>query len=293
MEDELLQKHRQERKELQSKIQSLKHSIAKGDKKKKKEITEEVARLELELEERQNLELKNFKENVQVNNVSNQLENCVLSGNTNQVNGDISIKAGKSSKAMKRREKKANKQRERDELIAQQELDNLTSDRNLEAKALKEILGKRSLAIQEIPSDGNCLYVAVEHQLSKQNITTSMQSLRCQVSEYMLSHEDDFLPFLSHPESGEPFSQEQYKVYCKDIATKPVWGGHLELQALSCVLKQPIEVIQADGPIVKLGEQFLDQPIILSYHKHVYGLGEHYNSVIPESLVEEDEWIES
>lgn len=39
------------------KIQFLKKSVTKGDKKKKKEVTEEIIRLELELEKLQNEEL--------------------------------------------------------------------------------------------------------------------------------------------------------------------------------------------------------------------------------------------
>jgi OTU domain-containing protein 6 len=44
------------------KIQSLKKSVTKGDKKKKKEVTEEIARLETELEKLQNEELLQLKQ---------------------------------------------------------------------------------------------------------------------------------------------------------------------------------------------------------------------------------------
>jgi OTU domain-containing protein 6 len=44
------------------KIQSLKKSTTKGDKKRKKEIIEEIARLELELQERHNEELLQLKQ---------------------------------------------------------------------------------------------------------------------------------------------------------------------------------------------------------------------------------------
>ncbi len=57
----LEKQHRKERKELQAKIQALKKSVSKGDKKKKKEVTEESAKLEADLdrkhqEEREQLE---------------------------------------------------------------------------------------------------------------------------------------------------------------------------------------------------------------------------------------------
>ena len=71
----------------------------------------------------------------------------------------------------------------------------------------------------------------------------------------------------------------------------------MELQVLATVLQRPIEVssphftghplneicvlqvVQAEGPPMVLGEQFAQKPLILTYHRHAYGLGEHYNSV--------------
>lgn len=43
-------------------IQKLKHSVSKGDKKKKREVTEQIAKLEAELDAKQEQELKEFKE---------------------------------------------------------------------------------------------------------------------------------------------------------------------------------------------------------------------------------------
>jgi OTU domain-containing protein 6 len=57
-----------------------------------------------------------------------------------------------------------------------------------------------------------------------------------------------------------------------------------QLQALSEALSNPIEVLQAEGAPVVLGEQFRPkQPITLTYHRHAFGLGEHYNSVTKSS----------
>ena len=55
----LLQKHRSEKKELQSQIQALKKT-AKNDKKKKKEMAETIAKLEDDLELKHNTELEEF-----------------------------------------------------------------------------------------------------------------------------------------------------------------------------------------------------------------------------------------
>jgi OTU domain-containing protein 6 len=34
-------------------------------------------------------------------------------------------------------------------------------------------------------------------------------------------------------------------------------------------------------PTVKMGEDFAGEPLRVSYHRHAYGLGEHYNSLLP------------
>jgi OTU domain-containing protein 6 len=61
-----------------------------------------------------------------------------------------------------------------------------------------------------------------------------------------------------------------------------------QLRALSHVLKCCIEVIQATGPSVLVGEEYQDKKqAILTFHRHMYGLGEHYNSTKP--ILEEEE----
>jgi len=86
-----------------------------------------------------------------------------------------------------------------------------------------------------------------------------------------------------------------------------MWGGHLELQALAGALKVPITVYEAtaDNFVAKVhhGMPFLGcsphyrthsdflltrlkeddcegEPLELSYHRHMFSLGEHYNSVV-------------
>ena len=62
----------------------------------------------------------------------------------------------------------------------------------------------------------------------------------------------------------------------------PCGNSALQLRALSQVLRRPFEVVQAEGRPVVVGEEFLDSsstPVLLTYHRHMYGLGEHYNSV--------------
>jgi OTU domain-containing protein 6 len=60
--EDLLQRHKQEKKELQGQITKLKHSISKGDKKGKKAIQEQITQLEKDLQERHDRELKEAEE---------------------------------------------------------------------------------------------------------------------------------------------------------------------------------------------------------------------------------------
>ena len=60
-------------------------------------------------------------------------------------------------------------------------------------------------------------------------------------------------------------------------------GGQVEIMALCASLRRPIWIYCSDRvqPIIKMGEPYGDlNPLRISYHKHYYTLGEHYNSVV-------------
>ncbi|XP_015261548.1 PREDICTED: OTU domain-containing protein 6B isoform X2 [Gekko japonicus] len=192
------------------------------------------------------------------------------------------------SKAQKRREKKAALEKEREERIAEAEIENLTGARHLESQKLAHILSTRQLEIKQIPSDGHCMYRAIEDQLKEQQNSWTVATLRAQTAEYMRTHVDDFLPFLTNPNTGDLYSHDEFEKYCCDIANSAAWGGQLELRALSHILQTPIEVVQMDSPPIIVGEEYSRKPLILVYMKHAYGLGEHYNSVKPLSDITTD-----
>ena len=86
------------------------------------------------------------------------------------------------SKAQKRRNKKEEAARQRQEEIAQQEIQNESGARNVEFVKLRDMLKQRGQQIYEIPSDGNCLYNAVAHQIRSQ---ADCKQLRQQAAKYM------------------------------------------------------------------------------------------------------------
>lgn len=287
-EDELLQKHKRERKELQAQIQVLKKSICKGDKKKKKEIAEEIARKEENLERKHDEELARLKiSQVAFNDINT--ENVEKTEIDNTESTETEAIPQRVSKAQRRRHKKENAEKERNQRIIEQEAFDVYGKRNVETQSIKKILYERDLMLYEIPSDGHCLYNAVAHQLKVLGeIPFSLHDLRMKTAIYLRKNRNDFLPFISNPDSDELLSPEQYEKYCNDIVETCAWGGAIELQVLSRILERQIEVIQATGAPYIVGDEFSkEKRIILTYHRYMYELGAHYNSVT--KFIKEDD----
>lgn len=131
----------------------MKKSICKGDKKKKKEITEEIACLEESLEKRQVEELNTWGlAHVTLNDQQTEPAEASEEINTDNCSEQTSHRV---SKAQKRRERKAVAEKERNQRIIEQEALNVFGKRNVEIEAIKKILSDRDLMIYEIPSDGH------------------------------------------------------------------------------------------------------------------------------------------
>lgn len=268
-EDELSKKHKKERKDLQAKIQALKKTATKGDKKKKKEVAEEIVRLEQELDHKQESELEHTPTSVEPTENDDGQE---------EINSSYEEPTAKISRAQKRRNKKQVADKEREKRIAEQEETNKQGPRQIELSSIKEILQHEGLQIYNIPADGNCLYCAINHQLEVTGRESlNIAKLRKLTASFIRDNKDEFLPFMYNEDDGF-VDESQFEKYCKDIANTKVWGGQLELTALSKILKCPIKVIQASAPFTVQGESFTGIPLTVTYHKHLYRLGEHYNS---------------
>ncbi|XP_057573620.1 OTU domain-containing protein 6A [Hippopotamus amphibius kiboko] len=263
----MIRRHHREKKELQARIQGMKNSVPRNDRKRRKQLFLDVARLQAEMEQKHRQELEKFQDNSNLDSVTEDLAKMDLENQPPHV-----------SKAQKRRERRAALERERQERIAQAEIEHLASFRQDEEKKLSAILGARNLEMKDIPADGNCMYRAIQDQLV---FSVTVASLRIRTSNYMRKHVDDFLPFSSDPETGNAYSRDDFLSYCDDIVSSEAWGGQLELRALSHVLKTPIEVIQAESPTIVIGEEYRKRPLTLVYMRYSCILGEHYNSVKP------------
>nr|KYP71613.1 OTU domain-containing protein 6B [Cajanus cajan] len=93
---------------------------------------------------------------------------------------------------------------------------------------------------------------------------------------------------IEDDDSDESLAQK-FENYCKDVESTATWGGQLELGALTHCLKKHIMIFSGSFPDVEMGKEYKSDggtglsnlSIMLSYHKHAFGLGEHYNSVVP------------
>jgi len=281
-------RHRKEKKELQAHIQALKKTASKGDKKKKKEVGDEIARMTEEMEIGHKRDLDELRASDPVAGVTEDLGTALdLGQDAAIVVGEVAeVATGNAvvrvSKAQKRRDAKARKDEDRREEIKRQEEENKFGARHVESDAIAVRLKAKQLTLHQVPSDGDCMYAAVAHQMKIiQGKQSSVSELRSSTAAELQSNCDEYLPFLSHPDTGDMLSPEQFAAYCSDVGKTSAWGGQVELGALSKVLRTCICCIQAEGPLMQIGEDFAGEPLTVTYHRHMYGLGEHYNSTKP------------
>ncbi|KAL5791737.1 hypothetical protein ACOSP7_000331 [Xanthoceras sorbifolium] len=298
--DEMLSRHRREIAQLQNKEVELKKAAAKGSKAeqkaKKKQVEEEITRLSAELKEKQAEELASLGYSKSNGNEKSNLDNLVkaIAGVSVTNQHDHS----KPSKGAKRREKRAQQEAAREQRI-QEEQSNIVSDRMVEDEKLEKKLEPLGLTVNEIKPDGHCLYRAVEDQLAHLSGGSSpytFQKLREMVSAYMRDHASDFLPFyLSEnmiTDDSDSSQAERFENYCKEVESTAAWGGELELRALTHCLRKHIMIYSGSFPDVEMGKEYKSDggsdlsnaSVMLSYHRHAFGLGEHYNSLVPNAI---------
>ena len=189
----------------------------------------------------------------------------------------------------------------------------MKDERGDENAAIAALLRPRALHVKEMVSDGHCLYRALYDQSRAHNLQRELalndnappfMALRQLCAQYMRAHRDDFAPFMLAEDSDEPLSDAQWERYLTELVDeqRAVWGGHTEIVALSKVLQRPINIWSAQGKM-SVGEEFAaiapaaaapaastsspsaspspdSDALDISFHRHYFGLGNHYNSVV-------------
>lgn len=295
----MLQRHKREQKALKDQVKRL------GKKGK-----DEAARLEAEMAARHAAELAALdtgkeKTAAEAVAVADSLYSVHLGDNgEEQQEGQHK----KPSKSQRRREQRQREEQEREARIAAELAELGDTDRVIEERALQAVLRPLGLRIQQIPPDGHCLYRSLEDQLQRlpaevaQPPAAAEQAggeeelnflvLRQRAAEWMRAHAEEFKPFVLKEDAATAGDgDDAFDAYCREVETTAAWGGQVELQALAQALQSHILVYSAGLPVVELGEEFkgTGRTLRLCYLRHAYGLGEHYESVVPGLVLAEDD----
>ncbi|PIA17514.1 cysteine proteinase [Coemansia reversa NRRL 1564] len=298
--EDLEARHRKEKKDLIATITSLKKSIPKGDKRKKKEVAAEIAELERTHSERHRAELsviggcsKAFTSSTP-DTADNQDHDQSGMPDAKSEGGSATASVlglytnpsqpvkpvAKKNKARQRLQRRA-EQLKRQQEEAEAEAEGMVDTAAVETEAISKLAASDGLSIQEIRPDGHCLYAAFGDQVNTYHgYTVSYSQMRKRAAEYMRANYGDFISFMTR-EDGDLFSESDFEKYCSDIETTATWGGQQEITALSHSFQLPVHIYQSNMPVLRIGEDAYsaNNPIRLSYHRHAYGLGEHYNSL--------------
>ncbi|CAD6191331.1 unnamed protein product [Caenorhabditis auriculariae] len=292
-EDEIVTRHRKEKKDLREKINVMKKTAKCGNKAKQKETSSEIERLEKELEERHKREMVEHQSSDQNIQAVSEAVEPQESGEENEENDSAEEKSKGFYKKTKVNQK-TKKRQEKERKAVQRMKEALDADRANSSTAMKfsellainKITGEKNLEMFEISPDGDCMYNAIAHQMARSGVPVNGKTLRRRCAEYMRKNKNDFLPFLSR-DDGEPLDDDGYEKYLEGVERMAekggVWGGELELNALSRELRRVIEVLKTDG-LRRYGDEFDDKkhdPLRVIYLRSAYRLGEHYNSTIP------------
>jgi OTU domain-containing protein 6 len=297
--DELQSKHRKEQKDLQGRITQKKKNASK---KTRKGVIDECERLQKELEDRQQAEAETLSSRLENDHVSSLpieeeskqevVESPQLNGATNgkpadlNLSNELSLTTQQPSKKPSRQKARlARRAAEQEAQAAQaaEEAAKLPDLRTQEITNMRHHFDKLGFTELSIRPDGHCMFSAVallisdasSHQLKSKtdglNASYPYKAVRAKAARFISEHPADFEPFLE-----EPIDQ-----YTNKIQNTAEWGGQLELQAIARSYGIDINVLQADGRIEKIesGSDSETEPIWLTYYRHSFGLGEHYNAL--------------
>lgn len=294
--EDLQSRHQKEQKDLQGRITQKKKNATK---KTRKGVNDECERLQRELLDRQRAETDALSDpcknhdrgSLYIEEEQRQEESIFpLHNSTTDVRHAGLVQLQPESPITKQPSKRPNRQKirlarraaEQEAQVAQaaEEAANLPDLRKQEIAEMQKHFHR--LSLQEIPirPDGHCMYSAIsmllqntasnEHE-SKTGDLLPYQAVRVEAARYISEHPTEFEPFLEEP----------IERYTNKIKNTAEWGGQLELQAIARAYGIDINVLQADGRIEKIesGHESEVEPIWLTYYRHSFGLGEHYNAL--------------
>ena len=303
-------RHRQEQRDLQSRITQKKKSATK---KTRKGVNDECAELERALKERHESEIR---QHTGVGDTHNgALGSCGTSSaeeeNSSSISGandrkKVEVFLAKeierlsvsvptelptlSKKPNRQKARLARRAAEQENAIAQavEEANNIPDLHKKEKDAMQKEFDSRNLIEKEVRSDGHCLYAAVADQLSEAGIglksgfsTSLSEPERASIPDYLVVRQVAASYISDHPNNFLPFLEKPLDDYTRKIRETGEWGGHLELSALSKAYHVNINILQGNNRVEVIASDPVHNAhtLWLAYYRHSFGLGEHYNSL--------------
>ena len=300
--EELQKRHRQDQRDLQSRITQKKKGATK---KTRKGVSDECAELERRLLEKQAAELSQLDGAIIP---ATEMEPAISQHNETTPEGpateaqkvdqsqstvDGPNPEGRSRKPNRQKARLAKRAAEQEAAVEEAAKDaaNLPDLRQIELNKMREAAASRGLQEHDIRPDGHCLYASIADQLKFNSIDWTSSSyaknmagvtdaslagyrvLRYVTAAYMKAHPDDFTSFLEKP----------LEQHLHDVRDTGEWGGHIELLAMAKSYSISIKVLHANGRIDEIEGSPPGNaeraPLWLAYYQHSFGLGEHYNSL--------------
>ena len=283
-EHEIIVRHDQEDRELDEKIRMM----LKAAKKSEKEVAQAKAiQMRFDQKARHREEMEELEDSEISVSCEQRTEKGIILAIEDVTSKEDMVKQMKIEKAKRKKEKKQEKEKEKEHLKAEIKASAGPSLRQVELTSLNSILAKDGLKVKEIISDGHCLYRAIADQLSfvqqqgeaetnGMASTLKFNDLRLIAANYLRENSDEFAPFV-----GFSSGSTEYERYCQSVesVSSAEWGGQVEIRVLANCLQKQIHIYDNQCPVIMMGEEFVGTPLKLTYHRHYFALGEHYNSV--------------
>lgn len=266
---QLLKAHRQEEQRLRTEAKAKKHAIPKGDRAARDKADAELEEVLRQMEARHAEELGAAPPGPEA-----AVAKLSLSDGA----------APKKGKSGKKRNKKEDEERARERRMEEQRAGAGPSLRDVEMGKLRSKLAPLGLDVHEIAADGHCLYRSLAHQLQLAGeADADFADCRKAAAQYIRTHPQEFLPYLIGEAPDDAPDAQFLDKYCAQVEGSSEWGGQLEITAISHARRRCIAVHTAEAPVVLTGTEYDGNGprLQLAYHLHHYGLGEHYNSLVP------------
>lgn len=291
--EELLAKHRKEKRDLVNRITGMKKQATKA---KRKEVNSKCEQLEQELREKHEQELKELDgeggevEEVTPEQLLAQLQveddGAKEANEANEAKADKEAKVEPSQQPKKKRNRQKEKLARREAEIARmkeeakKEAAEQPDLKKIEQDAIWQLCQMKGLVPYDIQPDGHCLFASILDQVKTRHgdpqTEMDVHTLRCLACDYILEHRDEFIPYLFDEAT---MSLKDIDEYTEEMKSTAKWGGEVEILALSKALDCPISVLMSGQATHTVNETGSKPELKLVYYKHTYALGEHYNSL--------------